>query len=629
MNNFLHGSILTFFLSLITASSFAQLPYNLMDGRQHKYCKSCQDIIDSKPKEVLFGIQINSNGDIYFSMTDKEWFHKIFKSDAYGVTVDLVSKDRYSCTNTSASKTGLPKGTLLMPVYRNDLLKGMEPLTEGAVFVKIGKVPDRLIHKQLEGNLVIVNGNLICFYSNFLNIDRNVWQLLPMGLFTDSLIQPAQISNTEPGDFYTYSQKATLVIPFQKGSTGFNSIYLNRFYDSIQLSNYHIRKIEIRAYSSVEGSEKFNKELVQKRADTILQALKKYAPSLKRINVLTAENWMDFFSDIHETALGELEQASKAGIKQKLTDKNILAQAEPLLAKERKAVVTLYLEKKSAIVFNTEELLLSEFKKAVSEKNINNARAIQKELTEQILDNKLPTSYLNKLEVPQSKEFSMLLNDREVYRYLLKATSEYEALNNFLLLQQLDHSNGHIAYNICTLRFFMWQFGGDTTAQALLSKEINHLPALGINNLLVKRMLINYHILNCEDNMRRYNYDGKDSSLETIRSTYDSVTLNDEDIYSLAKYFAYYAHHDWAEEIITPRMDKIDVSEDLLFYYINLQFFNPSIYDSDEFQKACINAVNIHAERFCQFFLPNDKGGASMQLLDYDEIKSLYCESCK
>ena len=212
---------------------------------------------------------------------------------------------------------------------------------------------------------------------------------------------------------------------------------------------------------------------------------------------------------------------------------------------------------------------------------------------------------------------------------MLKATTEYKALDNFLLLKQLDPENGRINYNICALRFFMWQYGADSLASKLLMKEINTLLNKGINMMLVKRMLINYHILKCEDQMRIYNYVGKDSSLNVIRNIYNGIRLNDEDIYSLARYYSFYAHQDWAEEIITPRIDKVDVSEDLIFYYINLLFFHPSSYGSEDFYKASLNGITLNRKRFCDFFLPNNKGGASMQLLDYEVIKTSYCEQCK
>lgn len=617
-------------LALLLTKSYSQLPYNLVDRREHSFCQSCKNSIGEKPKEVLFGLQINADGDIYFSMTDRQWFDKIFKNDSYGVTIDLVSKKRYECGSTISVKRdySLPLGTILPPVYRKQLLNDNEFL-EGGVFAKIGKLPQALKGQQIEGNLVVLNGNFVCYYTNFVNIARSVWQLLPMGLFTDSLIRDTKIYGSNESDFFTYTKKEQLIIPFKKGSAAFSANYLRHFFDSINLGDYNIRKTEVRAYSSIEGDELLNKALMKKRADTIIKVLKLYQPDLKRIKIITAENWLEFFQDAALINIEELKNVSKPEARKKLKDKLLLEQIESMLSKHRKAVITIYLEGKSRITAKNEVQILNAFKKAVAQKDIAIARVIQKEIVDQITDNKLPATYIDNLEVPKTKEFSSLLNDREVYKYLLKATSEYEALDNFIALQKIDPDNGHINYNVCALSFFMWQYGGDTTIQYTLLSKINQLNSYNIAGVLVKRMQINYHILKCEEDMRLYKYDEKDSSVDFIYNIYNDLKLDDEDIYSVAKYFAYYSRLDYAEEIVVPRVDKLDVSEDLIFFYINTQFYYPSNFYKEEFKKALLNAVNLNPKRYCDFFLPNDMGGASMQLLEHNELKKIYCETCR
>src|SRR5262245_49899948 len=112
----------------VFTKSYSQFPYNIVDQRGHPYCEPCQDSIYAKPKEVLFGIQIMRDGSVYFSMDNIQWFNKIFKNDSYGVTADLVSKKRYSCGTTTLAEeeAGLPRGNILLPVYRRDLLNGNE-----------------------------------------------------------------------------------------------------------------------------------------------------------------------------------------------------------------------------------------------------------------------------------------------------------------------------------------------------------------------------------------------------------------------------------------------------------------------------------------------------------------------
>ena len=82
---------------LLALNSKSQLPFDLIDNREHKYCAPCKTLIEEKPIEVLFGVHVNTDGNIYFSMNNMEWFNKIFKNKSYGVTIDLVPKSRYAC----------------------------------------------------------------------------------------------------------------------------------------------------------------------------------------------------------------------------------------------------------------------------------------------------------------------------------------------------------------------------------------------------------------------------------------------------------------------------------------------------------------------------------------------------
>lgn len=626
--NSIIGFLLLGIFSLTGYFSYSQNNPRFIDGREHNYCTKCRSVLDDMPKEVLFGIQINDDGSVYFSISDKQWFEKIFKNNSYGVTVDVISKDQYNCKKNFNESVNIPRGFVLPGIYKDDLVRNSSELVKGSIFSKIGNIPSSLIGKELEGNLVILNGPYICYYTNFVDIDRSTWNLLPMGLFTDSLLHESQDNNSIRKDYFTYSNKIQLEIPFAKGSPDFDAGYLKKYYDSINLSAARIKKVEIRAYSSIEGAEKTNRELMAKRAESVISALKKYQSTIPVNNIITAENWLDFFQDIQDTKFSKLQNLSKLEIKKQLSQPGISSEAESILSKHRKVIVTLYLEQKTSFASENDSSLSTEFKKSITAKNIARVQNIQKEIANRIADNQLPLSYLDKLEVPKSKEFSPVLNDREVYRYLLKATDEYEAFKSLMDIKSMDPGNGKLNYNICVLRFFMWQFGNDTLSREVLLNEINALSKQGIPLSLSKRMKINYYILKSEDQLRNFQYEAKDSSLEEIRSLYENITASDEDIYSLAKYYSFYAHQEWAQEIIEPRISDVKVAENLVFYYLNLLFFQPDMYDTDEFKKAALNAVNLNAKRFCTFFKPNGKGGASMQLLDYEEIRKLYCSEC-
>ncbi len=622
----LRAASIVLFCSFSFLSS-AQQFMKFTDGRQLGNCISCKTIIDQKPKEVLFGIQINDKGEVFFTMNDKGWFDKIIKSNSYGISVDLISKDRYACGRALPVSRKIPLGKSLSAVYRNELLSRNVDLPEGGIYTKIGDLPSYLKGKEVEGNLIILNDSYICYYSNFVNIDRSAWELLEMGLFTDSLISGIGNSTNKQVKSSTYSRIHQFEIPFEKASSRLDPAFLTTYFDSLRLSDARITKVGIRAYSSVEGSEKFNKELMKRRAASAVSGLKKYQPAIANISVVSAENWIDFFKDIQDTRFAHFTGKSKPQIKQELNETAQLPEMEDILSNHRKVMVTLYAQSKSRYYTMHDTSLSTELSRAIEMKDVPKAQELQKEIALRIADNKLPISFMSKIEVPKSKLYAPLLNDREVYRYLLQGSNEQQALENFLEIRKMEPDNGKLNYNISSLRFFMWQHG-DTTDVSSLPEEINKLANQGISPNLIQRMKINYFILKGEDQMRASQYDAKDSSLLEIRKLYMSTDMTDEDVFSMAKYYAHYSQMAWAKEIIQPRVTKLDASEDLVFYYLNLLFYDPAIYSTDTFRNAMLAASNLNPKRFCAYFKPNDKGGAGMQLLEYPQIRGMYCVEC-
>jgi hypothetical protein len=617
------------FLFLIFTALFirAQNPHNLIDGiSEDRYCTACQNTIEEKPKEVLFGININENGDVFFSMANEDWFNRIFAA-ANGITIDIVPKTNYRCDLPFKEREGLFKGYVLPPLYKQNFKPNRTDIGDG-VMIKIGRLPANLIGKEVEGNLVILNGNYVCYYQNFINIARSNWNLLPMGLYTDTLLNTSSSFTTGRSDFFTYSQKLQTVVLFPKNKSTYNEADIKPLYDSLGLKNYTVKKIEIRAYSSVEGPTKINRQLMQNRANAMLRALKKYGASVERSKIVSAENWLEFLADIKGTKYSYFNELPKAEIKQKLTDAAVASALEPYLSKHRKAIVTVYVEAKSKYSGFSESNIQTEFEQSVKNKEVDKARILLKEIVDRITDNKLPETYLNELEVPMEQIFVPLLGDKEVYKYLLLQTSEYEALEMFKQLKALDPNNGKVQYNICALSLFAWQSGDNSVKIDQLLPDIQLLPKMGVDSSLMNRMLVNYHILLSSYYMSKGKYDLKDSSVFYIRDAYLDLKLTDDDVYSLAKYFAYYSQFSWAETIVKGRVDQLDVSEDLVFYFINLMFYHTYMYETEDLKKAMLNAINLNPKRFCNFFTSNDRGGASMQLLDEEVFRKLYCETC-
>lgn len=626
MKSFYSFLLICFLLCGLNAQgqSGAKLP----DVQATTVCTQLEDLIESRPKEILFGLDITPAGEVFFLMDSKEWFDKIF-AIADGISADVVSKDNYRCGGKVA-EPGLTKGYLLAPRLKKDFAKHMSHDQANMVSLNIGKLPQHLIGKELEANLIITTSGGICYYTSFVNIERALWRLLPMGLYTDTLNNQMEIIADTFALEPVYSREIQLTIPFAKGKSTFTQEDIQPLLDSINIASNKIRKVAIRAYASVDGPEAINARLMRERAAAITQALKKAEPQLQRIEIRTAENWVEFYQAIQTLNRTGYLSLTKKQIKEKLALPQERAVLDTLLAKHRKAVVTVYLESTNrTIAAATNNWLQEQFTTSIQQKNVQRARLLQKEIVDRITDNRLPLHYLNKLEIPQETYFSPLINDHIMYKYWLNLCAESEALQALRNLRKKDSTNGQINYNICALQMFFWQYASDSVNIPKLKKEILALPKQQVPASLVQRLLMNYHILLSNHYMLQGNYDKKDSALAYIKNNYNALQLKDEDLYSLAKYFSYYSQQLWALEIILPRIDQLGISEDILFYYINLCFYYPETFNQRDFKKVLRQAAAINPKRFCDFFTPNDKGGASIQMLDYAPLQNAYCETCK
>lgn len=614
------------FSQIISSQAWSQKSEALLDARNTPEGREFQKVLDQKPPEVQFGIVVTEQGEVYFKCNNKEWLSNLLATDSYGISSDIISKEKYNCNLPDSDSSQMVKGQVITPVFRSELITHIKEIQDGAYSINLGKTGKSYIGKEVEGNLLFLVDHRVLAYIRFINLDRSPFHILPMGLYADTLIR----SETEGSDekSFTYSKRIQTTIPFPKSRANFNSSDFAPLYKSINLKDYHIEKIEIRAYSSVEGPKSFNDTLMHRRAEAMLTEIKKSQNNISQFNIITAENWLEFLESIKTTEFNSWSSLPKEEIKKRLLDKSQSEKLEPILSSERKAVVTVFLSRKTQYHELSREQIITEFQKALAGKKVPIALLLEQEVLNRIKDNKLPDYYIGKLEIPENSDFIPLLNEKLIFNLYSNPGSEREALKKYLVIKQLNPKNAKLNYNMVALKLRIWEKENDNSGTAALLNEINELNKLGIPPSLVKRMIINFYILQTSDQMAQADYPAKNQSLKYIGDFYLGLNLSDHEIYSLAKYFAFYGKLDWSLNLVSTRIDKLDIDEDLLFYFLNLEFYNPAQFKSVLFQKGVLNAININRSRFCRFFTPADQNGASIQLLEYSPLKKIYCGYC-
>ncbi|GAA3558346.1 hypothetical protein [Snuella lapsa] len=620
--------ILSLFLLLSASYVLSQNTYDIVfpgTDRDEK-CRSCFQIFNQKPSEVKFSIK-RENDNLFFEVNDKNWFNLLFKNPGDGVAVDVVTKDRYVCELESINNTQI-KGVLLKPVYSQELKSGLKAYDDNRFRVLVGKIPDGLLRDKLEFNILFLSNKNLCRYYVIYDLEFYAWDLLDMGMYLDSLTySPKQIKASTDKDYVVRNKTLKFKIPFKKNKSNYSQADIKPIYDSLRLTDFNIKVINIKAYASIEGVAHRNIELQQLRANSIVSALQSFQKSTIKTQVSSSENWVEFFNDIKGTKYEFLSSLTKEGVREKIAGA-LSREMEPIFKNHRKAVLELELEKKDKYSEESANALLAIFNKSVTLGKVDEAREIQNSIFEKIKIKEASADILQKMTVPKEVKFAKILNKNAAYKYMIDFRQALIVYNELLELEKLVPRDREIKYNLAALKIVLWRFKAIDVDEEALKKQILALKNYVLPSSLIARMMVNYNIIQAENLMEKKDYANKDRSITFIHDNYKKFPLSNYDYLSLAQFFSYYASHDMAVELLDRKVRSIDVDEDLLFYYLNLTLINKQLTRDPNYRTIMLNAINMNQQRFCKLFNSVENGGVTFQLLEDEYLRKAYCESC-
>lgn len=588
-------------------------------------CQRCLQLFAQKPKEVRFSIKKDDNNVLWFNISDKRWFELMFQKSGDGIALDIVNKKRYDCNDTPPGNNQI-RGDLQKPVYADVLRRNLKPIGDG-FRVRVGVLPDELAGETLEYNVLFLNNKHLCMYYTVYNLEAYNWQLLDMGVYLDTITFKRQ---EQKGDalITTSYKNLNFRIPFEKNKSEYLAEDIKPVYDSLRLTDYDIKAIDIQAYSSVEGNLDRNIELQEQRAASIVKALQSFQEPTIETRVTSAENWVEFLKDIQNTPYAALKDLSKAEVKQKLAGPDGDA-LEPILKNHRKALISLSLEKKSSFKTMSSERLITEFNTALQNDEVLKAQEIQNLLLGRVRDKILNPDSLKNMEIPRQQKYADFLNNNAASRYLVDQAYVVIAYNELEKLEALDPTNRKIKYNLTALKFVIYKYDIQPVDPGAFLNQIRKLRSYDIEESLIGRMLTNYYIIQSEKYARARDYNKKDGAVNQVLSLLKTVSLRDEDYLSIAQYLTYYSDTKKATALIEDRVNRIDVDEDLLFYFLNLTIIDEALTQTADYRSIMLNAFNRNKKRYCTLFNASNDGGVTFQLLEDDYLRDSYCENCQ
>lgn len=618
---------------LFSIALFGQSTHGVLrpvDPANGPECKACKNAFRKKPKEVRFAIKKDDQYNLFFEITHEDWLNVLFKDADDGFLVDIVSKNKYDCalSTIEGSKSGI-EGTSLPPIFSKRIKSGLKKQATGRFRVKVGSIPKSLRNQELEFNIFFINDNNLCRYNKIYNLKSYDLELLDMGMYLDSLTYGSNINI--PTDVTGYKIKYKTLqfkIPFEKNKSEYSMEDIKPVYDSLNLTSFNIKKINIKAYSSVEGSLERNIELQSQRAKSIADAMQQFQTPVIETSISATENWVEFLNDITGTKYTSLANLSQAEIKNKLREPATNKNLEPYLKNHRKALITLELDKKDSYKQMAPDQLFVLFKEKVSLKEFEEANAIQNVIFDRVQSNEISPDRITDLDVPLQKENIGFITKNASFKYLLNVRQGMISYNKLLEVDQLIPNNKKVKYNLCVLKFIIWQNDWQPIDNKQLKQDIFALKRYGISQVLIDRMLVNFEILKAEAYMFEGDFKNKDKSTAYIYTKYKDKLVRDSDFLNLANYFSMFANHQYSKNLLQNKVQDINVSEDLLFYYLNLTIIDDELTQTKEYRAMMLNAYSKNPERFCSLFNALDKGGITFQLLENEFLRKTYCENC-
>jgi uncharacterized protein YkwD len=578
-----------------------------------KICTRCVEKFNLIPDYVSYGLTVE-NKKIYFNFSDVTVFEKIFPDGDEAIAVDVVHLDQYPCNaGNMLHRSVIHDGILFNPIPKNDILKKNTLKDSKKIKVEMGDCPFTN-PEEYELSLLLIKKNTLCDYRINAPVKILPTSIMEVDLYTVTLSKADILKK----------KNLRFLIPFEKSKSEFQEKDIKPFYDSLNLNKFNIKELNIFAYSSIEGSAEKNLELQKQRAQSIVKVLQSFQLDSIKTVIRTIENWDQFFRDVKTTSYAWMSTLDKATIKEKLQQDSMLVALEPILRRERKAIIALKVVEKIDLE-GDKQVLMKHYMTALSKKDVVNASILQSALFDAVSANEMKYDMIGLIAIPKTKEFALMINNDAVYRYINNIEGDY--IKTLEEASSLDPSNTFIKFNLYNIQLKSWSDSSVlVTNPDPLIKNIKTLFNTKVDKKMVNQIYLNYYILATElyKNSQKYKY--RDDAVGLVKKYYKTIEATQKDFLILSNYFTSNGRNDYALEVLQPIIQSGEYSEDILFAYLSLTIADFNSYEKNSTVSLMKKAQEINKDRFCQLFGVEK---LKFQLFKNEDIKDMYCETCK
>ncbi|CAL2082538.1 CAP domain-containing protein [Tenacibaculum sp. 190524A02b] len=593
-------------------NQLSEYAFGVIDNNE---CVDCKSLSAYSNIIANMGNNISIEGnEIIFRYHNKEYFNTIFSENLDGLAVDLVTKDQIKCgTENKLDSSPIYDGVMLPPVYRDELNATNKAKGNYRVVVSLGKIPEHLKNKEVSANLIIIKNQNKCVYKVPVSIPYSRYNLIPI---TPNLLIPNAKLKTEGIAFVK-----ELYFDFASSKTIAHNI------TPIEINKEKIHSIDVKSYTSIDGSYKNNAYLFKKRADFIKNHL---TNNLKlhqiKINTEAKENWelFDFQLEIYGLT-STLEKSKKE--KRKLANTDLKNTWSLQFGQQRKSKAIIFekgtwqVSDKNHAYYNLINALIS------NDSNLANKALVtlyhQKEAVNYILSQDFILERLIlKKDLVQNTSALIIKN---INHYQIDSIIYYINywLKRYLELPTEAQENLLNLYTITAKRLLMyWDIDNERLARVLHPNKVEKLFENYKSSTKSSSLYLNYQMAIIEYFGQINDYPKIERSFNFIKDYFSKRSLTINDDINLALFFNSWSMYNLTLNLLFKSYLDDRLNEQATFILAKTLVAYPENRNKILLKTVQQKAIKMNKKKWCEWIKKD------FQNLRQGYIKDLYCSTC-
>ncbi len=580
------------------------------------------------------GIYMSDN-KVFIEYDNYKKLSKLLRGKHDGLGIEIVQKEQFQCgrdnivDNTLTSKGILLKPTKTKKLWKNNLVEDVK--SENRYQGMIGKIPNGKLKKlsnDYELNLVVMMNKTYCrsVFRTYLE-DGGQESLTRLSIFPDT------ITSEDPKRYKLSAEQNILdfTIPFDVAKYEYDPDDIKPFIEALDEPKFVIDKININAQSSIEGDSAQNVMLQKKRAESIVNAIRKMESKEIIGEITTSGSWEMFRGQVKGTEFEYMANMSKSQVKAKIAEPGMLKKLEPYLAMQRFASISM------GVTYDIEgdneyPFVLAALRKAIEKNDAQRALRIQKFAIQKAIAGKYDPEPLLKIEIPDEPPFaSMKVNQIFLDTYTKKKNKLYPGLTEkFGNLYRVAPENDHVNFN----QHLMLVKFSDLADEAMINEmqgKINKLYSSKVPQEIMDALNLEYQfkVIEYADTSEFEETVSPlvEQSLEKIKKIFKIEDATWQNSLKLAYIFMKFGDLDYAYQSLAPFVKEGEtLDEELVFAFISIAGHFPEKVYTKEFRVALSQAKELNGDRYCELF---SDPYLSFQVLEHPLVKDEYCDFCE